>query len=276
MGLPGNARPAARAKQAHGHVRSMESLRLGSRAQLNCLTYLPLALVGLAAILPATQGHDHLPKRAQSRREPPAIYTYSSDQEAGQRALSSHRLNRPYSWNDQRLAKRARLGDELQGELANLVRDDEGTERRRPMGDLSLLYAPEAGEGPAAPLADNRRPEKQAARAGQRKASSAEANRHGAKGRAPAGAKGTPAGKESPASVSRRQHHHQRHPEAPRAAAPAGSNATDREAASSRRATSKRKNLICYYGTWAVYRPDAGKFAVENIDPFLCTHVIYG
>ena len=39
---------------------------------------------------------------------------------------------------------------------------------------------------------------------------------------------------------------------------------------------SKRKHLVCYYGTWAVYRPDAGKFAVEQIDPFLCTHVIYG
>lgn len=37
-----------------------------------------------------------------------------------------------------------------------------------------------------------------------------------------------------------------------------------------------RKNLICYYGTWAVYRPDAGKYPVENIDPFLCTHIIYG
>lgn len=43
-----------------------------------------------------------------------------------------------------------------------------------------------------------------------------------------------------------------------------------------RRAGGKRKNLVCYYGTWAVYRPDGGKFAVENIDPFLCTHVIYG
>lgn len=37
-----------------------------------------------------------------------------------------------------------------------------------------------------------------------------------------------------------------------------------------------RKNLVCYYGTWAVYRPDAGKYPVENIDPFLCTHIIYG
>lgn len=40
--------------------------------------------------------------------------------------------------------------------------------------------------------------------------------------------------------------------------------------------TSAKKNLVCYYGTWAVYRPDAGKYPVENIDPFLCTHIIYG
>lgn len=43
-----------------------------------------------------------------------------------------------------------------------------------------------------------------------------------------------------------------------------------------RRAGSPGKNLVCYYGTWAVYRPDAGKYPVENIDPFLCTHIIYG
>ena len=34
--------------------------------------------------------------------------------------------------------------------------------------------------------------------------------------------------------------------------------------------------MVCYYGTWAVYRPGNGKFDVENIDPFLCTHIIYG
>lgn len=41
-------------------------------------------------------------------------------------------------------------------------------------------------------------------------------------------------------------------------------------------AQASKKNLVCYYGTWAVYRPDAGKYPVENIDPFLCTHIIYG
>lgn len=34
--------------------------------------------------------------------------------------------------------------------------------------------------------------------------------------------------------------------------------------------------MVCYYGSWAVYRPGDGKFPVEEIDPFLCTHLIYG
>ncbi|EDW91309.1 chitinase-3-like protein 1 [Drosophila yakuba] len=35
------------------------------------------------------------------------------------------------------------------------------------------------------------------------------------------------------------------------------------------------KNVVCYQGTWSVYRPGQGKFGVEDIDPFLCTHLIY-
>ncbi|XP_050554383.1 probable chitinase 2 isoform X1 [Spodoptera frugiperda] len=35
------------------------------------------------------------------------------------------------------------------------------------------------------------------------------------------------------------------------------------------------KAVICYYGTWATYRDGLGKFDVENIDPHLCTHLIY-
>ena len=34
--------------------------------------------------------------------------------------------------------------------------------------------------------------------------------------------------------------------------------------------------MVCYYGSWAVYRNGNGKFDVENIDPHLCTHLIYG
>ncbi|CAL4094059.1 unnamed protein product [Meganyctiphanes norvegica] len=33
--------------------------------------------------------------------------------------------------------------------------------------------------------------------------------------------------------------------------------------------------VVCYYGSWAVYRPGRGKFSVEDINPSLCTHVIY-
>ncbi|RVE46555.1 hypothetical protein evm_008790 [Chilo suppressalis] len=33
--------------------------------------------------------------------------------------------------------------------------------------------------------------------------------------------------------------------------------------------------VICYYGTWAVNRPGLGKFGVEDINPNLCTHIIY-
>lgn len=35
------------------------------------------------------------------------------------------------------------------------------------------------------------------------------------------------------------------------------------------------KKVVCYYGTWAGYRPDDGKFEPENIDPNLCTHIVY-
>ncbi|XP_063834194.1 chitinase-3-like protein 2 [Ostrinia nubilalis] len=35
------------------------------------------------------------------------------------------------------------------------------------------------------------------------------------------------------------------------------------------------KVVVCYYGTWATYRWGVGKFDVEDIDPFLCTHLVY-
>ncbi|XP_029429798.1 chitotriosidase-1-like [Rhinatrema bivittatum] len=33
--------------------------------------------------------------------------------------------------------------------------------------------------------------------------------------------------------------------------------------------------LICYFCNWAQYRPEAGRFLPEHIDPSLCTHLIY-
>jgi chitinase len=32
---------------------------------------------------------------------------------------------------------------------------------------------------------------------------------------------------------------------------------------------------VCYYSSWATYRPGDGKYEVANIDPFLCTHLVY-
>ncbi|KAF0292013.1 putative chitinase 2 [Amphibalanus amphitrite] len=40
--------------------------------------------------------------------------------------------------------------------------------------------------------------------------------------------------------------------------------------------TSPRYMATCYYGTWAVYRPGLGKFDIEDFNPYLCTHGIYG
>ncbi|CAG9854412.1 unnamed protein product [Phyllotreta striolata] len=35
------------------------------------------------------------------------------------------------------------------------------------------------------------------------------------------------------------------------------------------------KVVICYLGSWAVYRPDRGSFSIEHLDPNLCTHLVY-
>ncbi|KAK5645959.1 hypothetical protein RI129_004423 [Pyrocoelia pectoralis] len=36
-----------------------------------------------------------------------------------------------------------------------------------------------------------------------------------------------------------------------------------------------RSKLVCYYSSWSVYRSGNGAFNVEDIDPHLCTHLIY-
>ncbi|KAJ8871793.1 hypothetical protein PR048_028133 [Dryococelus australis] len=35
------------------------------------------------------------------------------------------------------------------------------------------------------------------------------------------------------------------------------------------------KVIFCYLGSWATYRPGNGKFEAENIQPDLCTHLVY-
>ena len=36
------------------------------------------------------------------------------------------------------------------------------------------------------------------------------------------------------------------------------------------------KKVVCYYSSWAFYRPGNGKFDIDDIDPHLCTHLNYG
>ncbi|CAL8130783.1 unnamed protein product [Orchesella dallaii] len=36
------------------------------------------------------------------------------------------------------------------------------------------------------------------------------------------------------------------------------------------------KKMVCYMGTWAMYRPGDGKFWPDDADPHLCTHLMYG
>ena len=32
---------------------------------------------------------------------------------------------------------------------------------------------------------------------------------------------------------------------------------------------------VCYFENWAQYRKELGKYTVQDIDPRLCTHLIY-
>lgn len=34
--------------------------------------------------------------------------------------------------------------------------------------------------------------------------------------------------------------------------------------------------VVCYWGTWSVYRWGNALFQIENVNPNLCTHIIYG
>lgn len=35
------------------------------------------------------------------------------------------------------------------------------------------------------------------------------------------------------------------------------------------------KKIVCYFGSWTVYRPGNGKIQIEDLNPKLCTHMIY-
>ena len=35
------------------------------------------------------------------------------------------------------------------------------------------------------------------------------------------------------------------------------------------------KRVVCYFANWSVYRTGTAKFTPQNINPYLCTHLIY-
>lgn len=37
----------------------------------------------------------------------------------------------------------------------------------------------------------------------------------------------------------------------------------------------QKYKIVCYYTNWSQYRPKTGKYTPENIDPHLCTHIIF-
>uniref|UniRef100_A0A182THI9 Uncharacterized protein n=1 Tax=Anopheles melas TaxID=34690 RepID=A0A182THI9_9DIPT len=40
-------------------------------------------------------------------------------------------------------------------------------------------------------------------------------------------------------------------------------------------AADNNQRVVCYYTNWSVYRPGTAKFTPQNINPYLCTHLIY-
>ncbi|KOB71809.1 Brain chitinase and chia [Operophtera brumata] len=41
------------------------------------------------------------------------------------------------------------------------------------------------------------------------------------------------------------------------------------------KALSSEPRVVCYYTNWSVYRPGTARFNPQNINPYLCTHLIY-
>lgn len=58
---------------------------------------------------------------------------------------------------------------------------------------------------------------------------------------------------------------------AQRQTAKAGTTTTTSSLVSSR----NNKKVVCYYANWSAYRPGQAKFLPQNINPYLCTHLIY-
>jgi len=60
-----------------------------------------------------------------------------------------------------------------------------------------------------------------------------------------------------------------------RSSSRSGSSSSRNSIASSTPIKDSKYKLVCYYTNWSQYRPTIGKFLPEDIDPFLCTHIIF-
>ena len=38
---------------------------------------------------------------------------------------------------------------------------------------------------------------------------------------------------------------------------------------------SEKKKIVCYYTSWSIYRTTPAKLESSDLDPFLCTHIVY-
>lgn len=223
-----------------------------------------IAWLALAAAT-ALVGPSEAVQSGQFDSHQPAIYTISDDSQ--QVASQQQQAQRPYSWNNRRLVVKQNLDELERAPLgvepmisAYAANENDNHDESNQFGDLSLLYS-HASKGHSMSTS-NARP----------------SNRWPAtksRPRRPSGTKGVQGG-----SVKGTKSVGKRPPVAALSPPVLGlGDQSDSLAPANRteaRRAGKRKNLVCYYGTWAVYRPDAGKYPVENIDPFLCTHIIYG
>ena len=48
-----------------------------------------------------------------------------------------------------------------------------------------------------------------------------------------------------------------------------------RQAGSNGGGISDGKRVVCYFANWSVYRQGTAKFSPQNINPYMCTHLIY-
>lgn len=42
-----------------------------------------------------------------------------------------------------------------------------------------------------------------------------------------------------------------------------------------RQAVDVANRVVCYYTNWSVYRKGLAKYTPQNINPYLCTHLVY-